>query len=331
MRHLEYYRPLAGSRLQAIVTAWGSTPAPVSDAVVSQLYRSLNNLPELPRGADPYRGFSAQAMPLAQSRQMIGQGIQSSLEKLKAAPNPPLDVAVDAVLRFVSGLPDRPEGTDPYVRLFPAPGIQEDNTQWDPTRSGQGAAVRLTIRDYREVSAQYGIPVPVLQAFAEIESNGGGFLPDGRQKILFEGQWFWHHLRVAGLRPDQLTHRYPTIVYPRWTRAHYLGGVREHERLRIAEGIHRHSARMSASWGMFQLMGFNHAVGGYSSVDAMVSDYQKGERQHLNSILKFMESKGINAALKAGRYRQAITLYNGSGQVDYYLGLFNRALHKYGG
>jgi hypothetical protein len=291
----------------------------------------LNDLPDLPRGADPYRGFSAVELPLAQSRHLIGTGIQATLEKLKDKPNPPVDVAVDAVLRFISGLPDKPEGTDPYVRLFPAPGIKEDNTHWDPTRSGQGASTRLTMRDYQEVAAQYGIQVIDLWAFAQIESNGGGFLPDGRMKILFEGQWFWHHLRVAGLRPDQLTHRYPTIVYPRWTRAHYLGGAREHDRLRIAEGIHRHSARMSASWGMFQLMGFNCQAGGYSTVDAMLADYQKGERQHLDSILKFMQGKGINTALKAGNYRRAITLYNGEGQVDYYLNLFNQAKRRFRG
>lgn len=330
MENLDHYRVLAGSRLREITLIWGSTPAPKSDAIISQLYRQINGLPDLPDGEDPYRGFFQDKLDLAHSRKIIGTGIRDGLTKLKDTPNRDLDLAVDAVLRFVSGLPQRPKNTDPYIRLFPPP-VLEDNNNWDPYRATEGVATRLTAAHYAAAAEQYRIPVVDLKAFAEIESNGGGFLPDGRMKILFEGQWFWWHLQQLNLKPEHLQHRFPTIVYPRWTRKHYVGGAREWDRLAVAQGIHETAALKSASWGMFQLMGFNAEVGGYPTVQAMLADYQKGEDRQLLSILQFMEKKGINRALRSGNYRQAITLYNGSGQVDHYLNLFLKAKKRHGG
>ena len=48
----------------------------------------------------------------------------------------------------------------------------------------------------------------------------------------------------------------------KWTKSHYEGGMGEYERLKKALAIHEKAAACSASWGLFQIMGFNYAACG---------------------------------------------------------------------
>ncbi|WP_426770837.1 N-acetylmuramidase domain-containing protein, partial [Pseudomonas aeruginosa] len=50
----------------------------------------------------------------------------------------------------------------------------------------------------------------------------------------------------------------------------YLGGQAEHERLDKAVKMDRDCALQSASWGLFQIMGFHWEALGYASVQAFV-------------------------------------------------------------
>lgn len=69
---------------------------------------------------------------------------------------------------------------------------------------------------------------------------------------------------------------YPTICFPKWDKSKYLGGAHEYKRLEIAKKIDEECALKSASWGMFQIMGFNFAYCGckmslISSKDGRIS------------------------------------------------------------
>src|SRR6185503_15448815 len=95
----------------------------------------------------------------------------------------------------------------------------------------------------------------VLRAVAEVESSGEGFLapPSDRPKILFEGHAF-HRLtggRYSGEHPD--------ISYPQWSRRKYADSpAGEWHRFEAACRLDRLAALQSASWGLFQIMGFNY-------------------------------------------------------------------------
>ncbi|MCC6562046.1 MAG: N-acetylmuramidase family protein, partial [Xanthomonadales bacterium] len=119
--------------------------------------------------------------------------------------------------------------------------------------SDQDAAMTpITPAQWQSLSERLDLSVPTLKAVAEVESAGSGFLSDGRPKILFEGHVF---SRLTKRAHDA---KHPTLSHKKWTRKHYLGGVAEWTRLEAARALDFDTANQSASWGAFQIMGFNH-------------------------------------------------------------------------
>jgi len=106
---------------------------------------------------------------------------------------------------------------------------------------------KIPWNDIKAAAERIGVEPCALQAVCEVEAAGNGFLPDGRPKILFEGHIFWKELKKAGLDPNQYAAANPDILYPKWTKAYYKGGVREYDRLEWAKKINREAALKSAS------------------------------------------------------------------------------------
>ena len=126
--------------------------------------------------------------------------------------------------------------------------------------------------------------VAVVKAVQAVETGGhGGFVAPGRPMILFEGHIFWRELKKRGLDPERYVAGNENILYPKWEKGHYYGGMKEYERLEKAREIHKEAADASTSWGMFQVMGFNYAMCGYGSVEEMVKDMCVGEDKQLEA------------------------------------------------
>lgn len=126
----------------------------------------------------------------------------------------------------------------------------------------------IGIDAWQKLAKQLGTEVASLRAVAEVESRGEGFLPDPSTlpKILFEGHVF-HRLTQGRFDVD-----HPGISYTKWDRAKYSGSLQgEWERLDTASALDRSAALESASWGAFQIMGFNYAACGYSTIEAFVA------------------------------------------------------------
>ena len=139
--------------------------------------------------------------------------------------------------------------------------------------------------DIAKTAEKLGLEPCALQAVCQVEANGDGFLADGRPKILFEGHVFWKELRKRRYNPAGLLSRADVraahgdisdILYPKWNKKHYKGGAAEYKRLDRARAINSPAALCSASWGAFQIMGFNYDLCGYESVEAMVEDMSAG-------------------------------------------------------
>jgi hypothetical protein len=189
---------------------------------------------------------------------------------------------------------------------------------------------RLTPAIIAEAARDYGagIEPALLRAVADVESTGSGFLPDDRPKILFEGHIFWQQLRRRGIDPRPVNRVVPSICYPRWTRRYYRGGQREYDRLAIALTYDREAALASASWGLFQLMGFNYAGTDFASVVALVEAHYQSERQHLRAIVRWMRGNGLLRKLAAQDWRGFARGYNGPGQVEVYAARLRAAYLK---
>jgi hypothetical protein len=152
----------------------------------------------------------------------------------------------------------------------------------------------LSDSDLEEVANDEDLELALVRAVVEIESSGEGFLPDGRPKILFEGHVFWRQLKKFEIDPQHFADLHPSIVYRTWTKKHYIGGTGEYRRLKVAKQIHETAALCSASWGLFQIMGFNHTTCGFSTVQEFVEAHQQSERKHLKAFLQFLKNERRN-------------------------------------
>jgi len=130
--------------------------------------------------------------------------------------------------------------------------LQDENAR-------QTATLRLTEEDFKRCAEILGVEVAAVKAVQEVETGGrGGFFAPGRPAILFEGHIFWSQLKKYGLNPEEYVKGNEDILYPKWTKSHYKGGMGEYDRLKKALAIHEKAAACSASWGLFQIMGFNY-------------------------------------------------------------------------
>ena len=86
--------------------------------------------------------------------------------------------------------------------------------------------------DFIQVSRMLNCELAALKAVQQVETGGrGGFFAPGNPAILFEGHIFWSQLKKKGLKPEDYVNGNETILYPKWTKQYYKGGIREYERL----------------------------------------------------------------------------------------------------
>lgn len=167
--------------------------------------------------------------------------------------------------------------------------------------------------------------VAAVKAVAEVESRGNGFDPEGFPKTLFEGHWFFKYTK------GKYATSHPSLCYKTWTKAHYGKTWQvEKDRLSTAMTLDRTSAMLSASWGGFQIMGFNFAQCGYKTVQQFVTDMCKSEDAQLLAFVEIIKSFGLADELRNLDFDSFAYRYNG---VDYkkndYAGKLLRAYKKY--
>ena len=165
----------------------------------------------------------------------------------------------------------------------------------------------LTEADYRAAADSLGCEVAAVKAVAEVESAGAGFLRSGEPKILFEAHVF------DRLTQGRYRKSHPNISSAKWDRSLYVGGQGEHRRLQEAVALDREAALQSASWGRFQVMGFNWKVCGYGSLQSFINDMYRSESGHLRAFVGFVRSLGLAKYLRSKDWAGFARGYNGPG------------------
>ncbi len=171
---------------------------------------------------------------------------------------------------------------------------------------------KLTQADFEWAAKKLRCEVAAIKAVAEVESRGGGFLKDGQGKILFEGHIFWRRLKVRGINPYNHLKGNEDILHPKWTRKYYKK-LNQHDRLKKAVAINREAALESASWGMFQIMGFNYAACGFSNVQGFINATLKSEGGQLECFVNFILSNKLDDEIRDKRWAAFAKRYNGPG------------------
>jgi hypothetical protein len=167
------------------------------------------------------------------------------------------------------------------------------------------APAKLGMADYQAVATAIKCEVAAVRAVVSVEAAGSGFYSDGRPKILFEAHWF------ADLTNDDYDDSHPSISSPVWNRNLYIGGVGEWDRLYLACTLDRAAAMKSASWGLGQVMGFNHKAAGYADVETFVRDMHLSEGKQLMAMFNFIKTNGLDRALIRKDWAAFARGYNG--------------------
>jgi hypothetical protein len=149
-----------------------------------------------------------------------------------------------------------------------------------------------------------GVELPALWAVMTVETKGCGFLADRRPVILFERHIF--HRRTDGKH---------SAAAPEISDASAGGygpsGDHQYQRLARAIGFDRKAALESASWGLGQVMGFNYAVAGHASAEAMVTAMCESEDAQFQAMINFIVGNQLAKHLQASDWGKFAYYYNG--------------------
>lgn len=169
----------------------------------------------------------------------------------------------------------------------------------------KGKAKRLDAWDCARIGRHINLTEDQVRAVVEVEASGSGFDAQGRPKMLFEPHVFWRELgeqkRAVAFNQG--------LAYPKWGTNAYPKD--SYPRLALAVKIDRPAALRSASWGLGQIMGFNHKACGYHNVEAMVDAMLDDEEKHLEAMIKFISSEGLDDELRRGEWAAFARVYNG--------------------
>ena len=177
--------------------------------------------------------------------------------------------------------------------------------------------LRLKEEDFVRSAQTLQVEVATVKAVQEVETGGrGGFFSADRPAILFEGHIFWNQLKKQGKTPEDYLPGNEDILYPKWTKAHYKGGKGEYERLEKAMKIDHEAAISSASWGLFQIMGFNHKICGCDTVGEFVSKMKENEGAQLDLFTAFVQSNKLDSYLREKDWAGFARRYTGPAYAE---------------
>lgn len=138
----------------------------------------------------------------------------------------------------------------------------------------------MTAKGIGHVCEMLEIGEAEIWAVLTVETRGFGFLADRRPRILYERHIF---SRRTDRKYDS---KHPDISSPK--AGGYIGDGREYDRLEKAAKLNEEEALKRASWGLPQVMGFNHRVVGFDTVQAMVDAMVESEDRHLEALGQFI-------------------------------------------
>lgn len=168
----------------------------------------------------------------------------------------------------------------------------------------------LTDDDFRRAAAALACPEAAIRAVCAVEAPKGGFLATGEPVVLFEAHVF------SRLTAGRFDASHPQLSTARWNSSLYRGGMAEHGRLQAAVALDRDAALQSASWGRFQIMGFNWRRCGFGSLQDFINAMYESEGRQLDAFVAFVKSAGLDDELQRLDWPAFARGYNGPGYAQ---------------
>lgn len=192
----------------------------------------------------------------------------------------------------------------------------------------------VTHADFQNAAIALGVSVAAVKAVQETETSGSGFAYTGKVRILFERHWMYKFLsaKLPALQFQKLQAANADIINS--VPGGYATGpnadtrsIAEYQRFSRAFAIDPTCAMMSASWGLFQIMGFNAGFAGFKNPDGsanvgpFVDAMKSSEHAQLTAFVNFIKTYNGGAlwtALKTNDWVSFARIYNGSANVAEY-------------
>jgi hypothetical protein len=174
----------------------------------------------------------------------------------------------------------------------------------------KGAAKPLSEGGLLAAAAGIDVSARALRAVIQVETNGHGFDDKGRLRMLYEPAQFYKRVRKDGqaraitlglAKASMKGASYPRDSYPS------LAG---------AMIIDETAALESASFGLPQIMGFNHELAGFASAAAMIAAMVDSEDAQVMAMARFLKGTGLDKALRNGQWATFAKGYNGVNYRD---------------
>jgi hypothetical protein len=166
-----------------------------------------------------------------------------------------------------------------------------------------GTSKALSAGGIQAAASGLGVGAAEIWTVLTVETAGCGFLPDRRPVILFERHYFH---RLTGGRFDDGDVSDPSPG------GYGASGAHQYDRLARAMALDREAALKSASWGLGQIMGANHAAAGFPDVDTMMNAMMDSEDAQVAAVSSFVRAQpGLANALKTQDWQTLARGYNG--------------------
>lgn len=164
----------------------------------------------------------------------------------------------------------------------------------------------ITEADILALSKYLVIELATIKAVIDVESSGSWVQQDGKPIIRFESHIF------SSLTNHLYDNDYPNISSKKYNPSLNLSSSeKEYSRLDIAKGLNETAALKSASYGAFQIMGFNHALVGFKNVQdfyrAMFSP-----KEQLKAFGQFLIKNSLVKTLRIKDWKGFAYSFNGS-------------------
>ena len=166
--------------------------------------------------------------------------------------------------------------------------------------------VKLQDEDLPRIGHRIGVGEDEIHAVLDVESRGSGFDSKGRVVMLFEPHIFYRELTVRSQRDEAVAQG---LAYKNWVAGKYPKD--SYPRYEKACKINPTAAARACSWGLGQIMGFNHVDAGYDSVFEMIDDFKISEANQLEAMINFIVANHLDDELREHDWRGFARGYNG--------------------
>ncbi|MCQ8781739.1 N-acetylmuramidase family protein [Mangrovibrevibacter kandeliae] len=172
-------------------------------------------------------------------------------------------------------------------------------------RDFRGGAKPLDDIDLPRIGYRIKVGEDEIHAVMDVEAAGGAWDGQKRPKMLFEPHRFYKNVP-----PEKLAQAVAAgLAYKTWGEQPYPKD--SYPRLVEAMKIDETAALKSASWGLGQILGENHAMVGYDAPQAMVLAFMEDAETHLDAMVSFIIAAHLDDELRAHNWAAFARGYNG--------------------